>query len=61
MNIFSHAFRLSMAMLLAWTTAGLPSCASMGGGMRYSSPEPMPGTQHVVAMGKRAISLRSWA
>ena len=61
MHIFSHTFRLSLAMLLAWSAAGLPSCASMGGGMKYSSPEPMSGTQQVVAMGKRAISLRSWA
>ena len=50
MKTMARGLRLCMAMALAWAMAGLPSCASMGGGMKYASPEPAPGAGRVVTM-----------
>jgi hypothetical protein len=50
MRAFARALRLWMAMALACAMAGLPSCASMGGGMKYASPEPALAADCLVTM-----------
>ena len=50
MRAFARGLRLWMAMSLACAIAGLPSCASMGGGMKYASPEPALAADCIVMM-----------
>ena len=53
MRAIANGLKLLMATALACAMAGLPSCASMGGGgggMRYAVPEPALSADSVVSM-----------
>jgi hypothetical protein len=50
MSTMLRKFRWIISIALACSVGTLPSCASMGGGMRYAMPDPLSISAQDVSM-----------